>query len=90
MATLRSKSGRLLTDEALTELTRKAEEGFDAHQLRGRPSGRPPLGDDFPSPRIQVRVPRPLYRAVTKRAHEDGTTVSALVRQLLEHYTEGT
>jgi hypothetical protein len=89
MAPLRSRSGRVLTDETVEELAGRMERGYDPDQLRPRKLGRPPLGDDAPSPRIQVRVSRRLFVSVSKRAHEEGRTVSALVRQLLESYAEG-
>ena len=89
MAPMRSKSGRILTDEAVDELAGRLERGYEPDQLRPRRSGRPALGDDSPAPRIQVRVSRRLFVSVNKRAHEEGKTVSALVRQLLENYAAG-
>jgi hypothetical protein len=89
LAPLRSKSGRILTDEAVDQLADRMERGYDPEQLRPRRSGRPPLGEDSPAPRIQVRVSRRLFVSVNKRAHEEGRTVSALVRQLLENYAAG-
>jgi len=74
------------TDEQLDELARKFEAQYGPADFKPRRGGRPALGEEFPSPRIQVRVPRQLYRSVSKRAHDQGTTVSALVRQLLERY----
>jgi hypothetical protein len=89
MAPLRSKSGRILTDEAVDRLADRMERGYEPDRLRPRKLGRPPLGDDAPSPRIQVRVSRRLFVSVSKRAHQEGKTVSALVRQLLENYAAG-
>ena len=88
MAPLRSKSGRVLTDDAIDELARRMEKGYKPEQLRPRKAGRPPLGDEHPSPRIQVRVSHRLYVSVSQRAREEGKTVSALVRQLLEKYAK--
>ena len=88
MAPLRSKSGRVLTDDAIDELARRKEKGYKPEQLRPRKAGRPPLGDEHPSPRIQVRVSHRLYVSVSQRAREEGKTVSALVRQLLEKYAK--
>ena len=86
MAPLRSKTGRVLTDEAVADLARRMERGLEPGQLQPRKAGRPPLGDEYPSPRIQVRVSHRLYVKVSKRARQEGKTVSALVRQLLEKY----
>jgi len=74
------------TNAELDELARKFEIGFGPDDFKPRKSGRPPLGSDYPSPRIQVRLPRELNQTVSKRAHDRGTTISALVRQLLEKY----
>lgn len=89
MATLRSKSGRPLTEEAIAQLTRKAEAGFEPDQLKPRRSEPSQFGVDAPSPRIEVRVSPKLYHAVAKRAHDEGITVSVLVRRLLDRYAEG-
>jgi hypothetical protein len=86
MAPLRSKSGRVLTEDAVKDLADRMEHGYEPDQLQPRKGGRPPLGEDYPSPRIQVRVSRRLYLSVNKRAQQEGKTVSALVRQLLEGY----
>jgi predicted HicB family RNase H-like nuclease len=86
MAPLRSKSGRALTDEVVNELAHRMERGYEPGQLQPRKAGRPPLGDEHPSPRIQVRVSQRLYVKVSQRARQEGKTVSALVRQLLEKY----
>jgi len=88
MAPLRSKSGRVLTDDAIDELARRMEKGYEPEQLRPRKAGRPPLGDEHPSPRIQVRVSHHLYVSVSQRARQEGKTMSALVRQLLEKYAK--
>jgi hypothetical protein len=74
------------TDAELDEVARKFESEYGPADFKPRRGGRPALGEDNPSPRIQVRVPRQLYRSVSKRAHDQGTTISALVRQLLEKY----
>ena len=86
--TKRSKSGADLTPEYLDKLADWFEHEAKPENFKPRKVGRQPLGDDFPSPRIQVRLPAPLYRAVSKRIHDEGTTMSALVRQLLENYNQ--
>lgn len=75
-----------LTEGELDEYSRRFEKVYEPADFTPRRAGRPPLAEDYPSPRIQVRVPGPLYRAVNKRARDEGTTVSALVRRLLEKY----
>jgi len=86
MAPVKTKSGRPVTDEAIENLARKFESGYEPENFKPRHTGRPPLGADYPSPRIQVRLPRQLYDSVSKQAHEEGTTVSAFIRRLLEKH----
>ena len=88
MATsVKTKSGRVLSDRELQEL---AGAGFDLATWRRRRVGRPPLEPpaERPAPRITVRVPRSLYRQVVTRAGHEHRTVRAVVRELLEAYTE--
>jgi hypothetical protein len=73
-----------LSDSEAEEYANRFEASEPA-DFRPRRGGRPPLGADFPSPRIQVRVSRAAYIALVDRANEEGTTLSKLVRQLLEH-----
>lgn len=77
-----------LTDEEAEKLSRWVEEEAEPADFRPRRGGRPPLGADYPSPRIQVRVSSAVYDALVDQAHEEGTTLSKLVRQLLEHASE--
>jgi hypothetical protein len=88
--TVTTKSGRLLTPADIESLANAAESGFDLSTWRPRrAAGRPPLDaedDDFPSPRIAVRVPRSLHRRVTLRAEKEHRTLSEVVRSLLESY----
>jgi hypothetical protein len=86
VAKMSSKQRPRRTDAELDDLARRFETEYGPSDFRPQRSGRPPLSDDFPSPRIQVRLPRHLYESVSKRAHDQGTTISALVRQLLEKY----
>lgn len=83
---LRTRSGRLVTSKLIEETASRFERGWSHDELRRRRSGRPSLGAEVPSPRIQVRVPQSLHDAVTRRAHDEGLSVSALVRELLEQY----
>ncbi len=86
MENVTSTSGLPLTEEALQQRADYLEHELKPSDLRPRPVGRPSLSDSRPSPRIYVRVPRPLHRVITQRAQEEGTTVSDVVRRLLEQY----
>lgn len=88
--TVTTKRGGLLTPADIESLANAAESGFDLSTWRPRrAAGWPPLDsedDDFPSPRIAVRVPRSLHRRVTLRAEKEHRTLSEVVRSLLESY----
>lgn len=84
--TVKTKSGRLLTESDIQELADKAERGFDLsrwHPRRGRPSLTAP-GEH--SPRVSARVPEDLYRRATARAASEGKTMSEVVRSLVTGY----
>ncbi len=85
--TVKTKSGRTLSDADLERLGGRAEEGLDLSSWTPR-RGRPALdaATTEPSPRIAVRVPRSLHRRVTSRAAGEGRTVSEVVRDLLADY----
>ena len=91
MATsVKTKAGRVLGGSELEVLAEQAAAGFDLAAWRRRRVGRPPLeaAAERPAPRIAVRVPQSLYRQVVTRAEHEHRTVSAVVRELLEAYTE--
>lgn len=75
-----------LTDAEAARYADRFERDYEPTMFTSRRIGRPPLGPDHPSPRIQVRVPRGLYDDINRRAHAEGTTISALLRRLLETY----
>lgn len=79
-----------LSDAEAEEYSRRFESTYRPEDFRPRErrGGRPPLSADFPSPRIQVRVSRKAYDALVDRAHEEGTTLSRLVRRLIEQVSE--
>jgi predicted HicB family RNase H-like nuclease len=89
-ATVRSRSGRTLSEADLDRLADRAERGLDLGSWkprRGRPSLDPEAGAR--SPRIAVRVPDALRRRAVARAASEGKSMSEVVRDLLESYVEG-
>jgi len=89
-ATVRTKSGRVLSEAEIDNLASRAEEGLDLSKWTPR-RGRPSLDLESarsrePSPRIAVRVPRALHRRVSTRAAGEGRTISEVVRDLLTGY----
>jgi len=85
------KDGTVLTDDLLDELVDEAEAGYDPASLRPAPgrAGRPPLGGEGASPRIQFRAPAGVYELARARAAREGRTVSAVMRDLLADYARG-
>ena len=87
---VRTKSGRVLSDAELDRLATKAEKGLDLSSWRprrGRPSLDATVGEH--SPRIAVRVPEALRDRAKVRAASEGRSVSEVVRSLLEEYAPG-
>jgi CopG antitoxin of type II toxin-antitoxin system len=85
--TLKTKSGRILSEADIQRLAQRAEKGIDLTDWtprRGRPALDATAGEH--SPRIAVRVPKALRDRVTARASNEGRTVSDVVRDLLEDY----
>lgn len=80
----RSKAGVELTDAVLKQLAEAAEDGLDITKLRRRP-GRPLMGSG-PADTLPVRLDPELRKAVDKRAEQDHTTTSAVVREALRRY----
>lgn len=87
---MRTRTGKPVTAEMLEALAAEAERGYDATALRPRKAGRPALGGEGESPRVQYRVPATTYARAMHRALSQGVpTVSALSRALLEAYADG-
>ena len=86
------KDGTVLTPELEEELSREADAGYDlalARRVYLRP-GRPAKGEAHgESPKVNTRVPADIYVEARDRAKEEGTTLSAVVRQLLAQYAAG-
>ena len=89
MATVKRNT---LSDAEARELSEYVERLRPEDLGKGRPGpghrGRPPLvaGSTKHSPSIHVRLPEPLYRRLSRRAFAQRTTVSAVVREILEKH----
>lgn len=85
---VRTRNGRVVTDEDLDRMAADAEAGYDLSTWTPR-RGRPPL-DAGPSgshaPRLSTRVPQGLHDDVVMYAAEAGMTVSQLLRSMIEGY----
>lgn len=85
---MRTWDGRVLTDADLDRLADEAEAGYDLSTWTRRP-GRPTIDASTSrghSPKIETRVPASIRRDLARFAAEDGTTVSAVLRRLVEDY----
>lgn len=88
--TVRTKSGRIVTEADLERLASSVEQDLDIAAWKPR-RGRPALdvAGDAHSPRIAVRVPKDLHRRALARATNEGRSISEVVRDLLEGYAGG-
>jgi hypothetical protein len=81
----KTKSGVPITEGLVAELAREAEAGYDL--TRARRVGRRSLtGGDGKSPRINIRLTTDLHERATKRAQDEGVTLSELAREALKEY----
>lgn len=87
---VRTRSGRVLSEDDIDALADRAEHGFDLSTWKPR-RGRPPLDParEAHAPRIAVRVPSDIHRRVVARAASEGRSISEVVRDLLERYAGG-
>lgn len=77
----RSSGGVPVTDELINKLAAEAEHGYQPATIRGRPR----LGTG-PSEVVPVRLDPQLRRALERRADEEHTTQSDLIRRALRRY----
>jgi len=77
-----------MTDpDDITALAAEAEAGYDVEQLRARRGkrGRPTLGDG-PAGVESVRLDPELREELLRRARNDGTTTSEVIREALRRF----
>lgn len=85
------QDGTVLSDELLEKLVREAEIGYDPAKLKPSPrhAGRPPLGAEGVSPRVQFRASADDYALARDRARQEGRSVSSVMRDFLTDYAHG-
>lgn len=88
MATLRTRSGTKLTKKVVDALAEEAERGYDLTNAKRVRMGRPPLGEDGESPRLQVRLDPDLAKAVRACARKEHRSVSEIARTALRKYVD--
>lgn len=85
--TVRTKSGRLLSEADFERMADEAEAGIDVSAWDVR-RGRPSLsaGGRGKSPRVGARVSQETYHGFLRRVTAEGNTTSEVVRALVEAY----
>lgn len=81
----RTPDGKLITEELVQELSRKAEAGYYVDEILARRQGRPPMGSG-PSTVESVRLDPELKNALGQRAELDGESTSSVIRKALRLY----
>jgi len=83
----KTASGKPITDDLVTELSEKAEAGFDTDEIVRRRGGRPPMGAAAATVE-SVRLDPELREALTERARRDRETTSSVIRKALRKYLD--
>jgi predicted HicB family RNase H-like nuclease len=84
-----TKAGEPIDDELIEKLADEAEAGYDVDEIlarRGR-RGRPPLGS-APSTVESVRLDPELKARLSRRAKDEGVSVSEVIREALRQHLE--
>jgi predicted HicB family RNase H-like nuclease len=84
-----TQSGKPIDDELIEKLADEAEAAYDVDEIlaRRRRRGRPPLGS-APSTVESVRLNPELKERLTRRAEDDGVSVSEVIREALRQHLE--
>lgn len=77
--------GKQITEQLVTELNRRAEEGSDVEEILERRRGRPLIGS-APATVESVRLDPELREALVGRAKRDQRPTSEIVRAALRQY----
>lgn len=81
----KTSSGKPITDDLVTELSKKAEAGFDPDAVVRRRGGRPPMGTAAATVE-SVRLDPELREALAERARRDHESTSSVIREALRRY----
>jgi hypothetical protein len=86
MTKIKTLAGTELSEEDIEALADEAERGYDLERAINVTVGRPSLGAEGVSPRIQVRVDPALATALRSRARRERSSVSEIARTALREY----
>ncbi|HST70713.1 MAG TPA: CopG family transcriptional regulator [Solirubrobacterales bacterium] len=81
----RTPDGKLITEELVEELSRKAEAGYYVDEILERRRGRPAMGSG-PASVESVRLDPELREALSCRAASDEESTSNVIRKALRLY----
>lgn len=88
MTKIRTVAGDELTEQDIEALADEAERGYDLDKAIGVTVGRPSLGAEGVSPRIQIRVDPTLATALRSRARREKRSISEIARSALREYLD--
>jgi hypothetical protein len=88
MSKFTTADGEALTEKDIEALADEAERGYDLDRATRVNVGRPPLGAEGASPRIQVRVDPKLATALRSRARSENRSLSEVARSALQEYVD--
>ena len=88
MTKIRTAAGDELSQRDIEELADEAERGYDLDRAIKVTVGRPSLGADGASPRVQVRVDPRLAQDLQARARREHRSVSEIARTALREYLD--
>lgn len=81
----RTPDGKVITEELVDELSRKAEAGYYVDEILERRRGRPPIGSG-PATVESFRLDPELREALVERARRDKEPTSSVIRKALRIY----
>jgi hypothetical protein len=88
MTKIKTRAGTELSEEDIEALADEAERGYDLDKAIRVTLGRPSLGAEGVSPRIQVRVDPKLAEALQARARHEQRSVSEIARTAFREYLD--
>lgn len=81
----KTRSGKAITDDLVSELADQAERGCDVDETLRRRGGRPPMGRAAATVE-SVRLDPELGEALRRQAEKEGRTNSDVLRDALRRY----
>jgi hypothetical protein len=85
---IKTLAGTELSEDDIEALADEAERGYDLDKAVRVTVGRPSLGAEGASPRVQVRVDPQLAAALKARARKEHRSVSEIARTALREYVD--